>query len=146
MKTLEFNIDIASARPKVWDTMLGPETYKQWTGDTWPESTYEGAWKEGEEIRFIAPGKGGTLAVIDELRPQQYVRAKHVGLIGADGSVDRDGEAAKGWIGTEESYTFTEANGSTHVKVEIKTNPAWAKMFNDDWPRALAKLKEMCER
>lgn len=146
MKTLEFNIEISSDKSKVWDTMLQPDTYKEWVGETWPESFYEGQWKKGEEIRFISPGRGGTLATIDELRPQEYVRAKHIAVVRPDGSEDRDSEEARGWVGTEESYTFTGTDGSTHVKVEIRTNPTWEKMFNDDWPRALAKLKEVCER
>lgn len=146
MKTLEFDIDISSDKRKVWDTMLQPDTYKQWVSDAWPDSTYEGQFKQGEEIRFISPGQGGTLATIDELRPLEYVHAEHIAVINPDGSEDRESETAKGWVGTEESYTFTGNNGNTHVKVEIKTNPAWEKMFADTWPRALEKLKEICEK
>lgn len=146
MKTLEFNIDINSDKKSVWDTMLQRETYQEWVGDTWPNSTYEGEWKQGEEIKFLAPGQGGTLARIDELRPHDYLRAEHIGLVNKDGSVDRDSDVAKGWAGTEESYTFSGTNGKTNVKVEIKTQPEWEKMFSEDWPRALKKLKEICER
>lgn len=146
MKTLEFSIDITSDKKNVWNTMLQLDTYQQWAGEAWPNSSYEGEWKEGEEIRFIAPGQGGTLARIEELRLHEYVRAEHIAAINADGSEDRESDTAKGWIGSEESYTFTGTNGKTRVKVEIKTNPAWEKMFNDDWPRALKKLKEVCEK
>jgi hypothetical protein len=59
---------------------------------------------------------------------------------------DRDSEVAKGWIGTTESYNFTEQNGVTTLTIELTINPEWEKMFSDSWPKALAKLKEVCER
>ena len=43
-------------------------------------------------------------------------------------------------------YTFTEKNGKTEVKVVMNTSPEWESMFNDGWPDALKKLKEICER
>ena len=67
-------------------------------------------------------------------------------MINADGSEDRTSEIARGWIGTTEQYTFKEHDGSTDLIVEIETTPEWEAMFNDGWPNALAKLKEICER
>lgn len=145
MKKLEFKIDIAASAKKVMDTMLGPETYKEWTKDAWPGSQYEGSWEKGEKIKFIAPGQGGTMAEIVEHRPNEYILAKHIGVIGKDGSVDKESEQAKGWIGTTEAYRFAEKNGKTQVSVEINTFPAWEKMFADDWPKALESLKRICE-
>jgi hypothetical protein len=45
-----------------------------------------------------------------------------------------------------ESYTFKEKDDTTDLKVEIYTNPDWEKMFNDGWPNALKKLKEIAEK
>ena len=146
MKKLESKIDIAASPKKVWDTMLKPETYKEWVNVAWPGSYYEGNWKQGENIKFISPGQGGTLATIVECRPYEYVFAKHIAVINANGAEDRDSKVAKDWIGTTESYTFIERNGKTELKTEMNTNPEWAKMFSDDMPKALAKLKEICER
>lgn len=146
MKTLEYNIDINAGRQKVWDTMLQRETYKQWVGASWPDSDYEGKWEQGQEMRFGSPGQGGTLAQITEVRPYEYLHAEHIAVLNSDGSEDRDSDMAKGWVGTTEAYTFTEENGKTALKVDIKTNPAWEEMFNDGWPGALAKLKELCEK
>ena len=61
------------------------------------------------------------------------------------GIEDRDSEVAKGWVGITEAYTFKEKNGKTELKVEINTNPQWESMFNDGWPAALDKLKEISE-
>jgi len=146
MKKLESKIEIAASKQKVWDTMFNPETYKEWVNVSWPGSYYEGNWKQGENLRFISPGQGGTLATLVECRPYEFILAKHIAVINADGTEDRDSEIAKGWIGTTESYTFTENNGKTELKTEMNTSPEWEKMFTDGWPKALAKLKEICER
>jgi len=145
MKKLEFKIDIAANRKKVWDTMLNPETYKEWVKASWPGSYYDGKWKQGENIKFIAPGQGGTLATIAELKPYEFVLAKHIAVINKDGTEDHNSNAAKSWIGTTESYTFIEKNGKTELRTEMNVNPEWEKMFTNDWPKAMAKLKEICE-
>ena len=146
MKTLEFTIEIAADRKKVWDTMLQPETYKEWVKVTWPGSYYEGNWKKGENMRFISPGQGGTLATIVDLKPYESVQAKHIAVINKDGTEDRSSDTAKSWIGSTESYWFAEKNGKTVLKTQMIINPEWEKMFAGDWPKAMAKLKEICEQ
>jgi Activator of Hsp90 ATPase homolog 1-like protein len=146
MKTLTFKTDIAASAKKVWDTMLDPVSYKEWTKVTWPNSFYEGNWKQGENIKFISPGQGGTLATIIENNPYTFILAKHIAVINKDGTEDRNSDVAKGWVGTTEAYTFTEKNGGTNLQVEMTINPEWEKMFANDWPKALAKLKEVCEK
>src|SRR5438552_12078380 len=146
MEKLESKIDIAAIPKKVWDRMIQPDTYREWVNAAWPGSYYEGKWQKGENVRFISPGQGGTLATIVEYRPYEYILAKHVAVLNPDGTEDRQGETARGWIGTTESYTFTERNGKTELKTEMNTNPEWGKMFTDSMPKALAKLKEICEK
>jgi uncharacterized protein YndB with AHSA1/START domain len=146
MKKLEFKIDINANAKRVWDTMLNLETYKQWVSVSWPGSIYQGQWKKGENLKFISPDQGGTMATIVDLRPYEYILAKHIAVINPDGTEDKNSDIAKGWIGTTEAYIFTEQNGKTEVKVEINTYPDWEKMFSDGWPNALKKLKEITER
>jgi uncharacterized protein YndB with AHSA1/START domain len=145
MKKLAFKTEIAASRKKVWDTMLNPESYKKWVDTTWPGSYYEGEWKQGADIKFLSPGMGGTMATIVENRPHEFILAKHIAIIDSKGGEDRDSKLAQGWIGSTESYRFTEKNGKTSLEVEVNTSPEWEKMFADDWPKALAKLKETCE-
>jgi uncharacterized protein YndB with AHSA1/START domain len=149
MKKLEFKTTINAKRDKVWQTMLAPDTYREWVNVSWPNSTYDGKWATGENIRFIGgseENQGGTLANIVEARKPEYILAKHIAVINADGTEDRTSETAKGWIGTTEEYTFTEKDGKTELKVVINTSPDWESMFTDGWPNALNKLKEICER
>ena len=35
---------------------------------------------------------------------------------------------------------------STELKTEMNVEPEWEEMLGDGWPKALAKLKEICER
>jgi len=146
MEKLQSKIDIAAIPKKVWDRMIQPDTYREWVNAAWPGSYYEGNWRKGENVKFISPGQGGTLATIVEYRPYEYILAKHIAVINADGTEDRDSETAKNWIGTTESYTFSERNGKTELITEMNTNPEWRKMFADSMPKALAKLKEISER
>jgi hypothetical protein len=81
-----------------------------------------------------------------EHKPYDYSFAKHIAVLNPGGIEDRDSDVAKGWIGTTESYSFTEQNDVTELKIELTINPEWEKMFSDGWPKALAKLKEICEQ
>lgn len=146
MKTLNFETTIDATPQKVWETMLGPETYRQWVGVAWPGSGYTGEWKEGAEIRFTGEGGGGTLAKITELNPDAYVRMEHIAVLLDDGSEDRDSEMAKGWIGSTEAYRLTGQNGATRLDVELTVHPEWAPMFEEGWPTALEALQQLAER
>ena len=146
MKNLEYKIHINAAKQKVWETMIQPDTYKEWTNASWPGSYYEGKWEQGEKIKFISNDDSGTLVIIEELNPYDYISAKHIAILLKGGKEDYDSDAAKGWIGTFESYIFNEHNGATDLTAGIVTNLQWQKMFDDDFPNALKKLKEICER
>ena len=146
MKKLEFKIDIDASAKKVWETMINPQTFKEWISASYPGSYYKGQWKKGENIKFLSADNAGTLATILELTPYEYILAKHIAVINPDGTEDRNSDKAKGWIGTTEAYTFAERNGRTELKVEVNTYPEWEKMFTDGWPKRLKKLKEISER
>jgi uncharacterized protein YndB with AHSA1/START domain len=146
MKTLHYEISINAEPRKVWETMLEKETYIQWTDAGWPGSSYHGEWKQGASIRFTGEdGGGGTLAEITEYQPYSRVAARHVAILTEDGGEDRESDMAKGWIGTREEYTFTAENGSTKIEVDLTTNPEWASMFDEGWPKALEALKALAE-
>lgn len=146
MKNLTFSAKIAASKQKVWDTMLNLETYREWTGVCWPGSTYDGKWEAGQQLRFTGPGGGGTLAKITSLTPYREVVAEHIAMLLNGGIDDRDSDMAKTWVGATEQYNFTETDGVTELVVTMTIHPDWAEMFSKDWPKALDKLKEICER
>ena len=145
METLKFEVKIDAGRKQVWDTMLHPDTYREWVNVSWPGSHFEGKWVQGEDIKFLSAGQGGTLATLVEVRPYEVILARHVAVIRSDGSEDRTSDVARGWVGTTERYTFTETNGGTVLSVLVETSPEWSDMFSEGWPAALEKLKAMSE-
>lgn len=150
MKKLTFSIIINAPREKVWHTMLDDETYREWTKPFNEGSRYEGKWETGSEMRFIGvddSGKesGGMYSKIKEARPYEFVSIEHLGMISATGEVDTTSEEVKKWTPAFENYTFIDKEGGTEVLVELDISDEWQDMFNDMWPRSLAKLKEIAE-
>jgi uncharacterized protein YndB with AHSA1/START domain len=146
MKTIEFNATINASAKAVWTTMLNDKTYRQWVDVSWPGSFYVGKWGKDEEIRFVGNDNSGTLATITEFTPYEVVEAHQIAILLKGGIEDRTSDMAKGWIGTTERYDFSESGGKTTLKVTIKAQPHWLDMFNDGWPQALEKLKELSEK
>lgn len=151
MEKLKFTTTINASKEKVWHTMLDDDTYKQWTKPFNEGSCYEGKWETGSEMRFIGVddnGKksGGMYSKIKEVRPFEFVSIEHLGLINEAGEVDTTSESVKKWTPAFENYTFNEKDGITEVFIEIDVSEEWKEMFNDMWPKALFKLKEVAER
>lgn len=147
MEKITFTTIINAPREKVWKTMLEKDTYEEWTVPFHEGSTYEGSWEEGSEMNFIGPsedgGVGGMYAVIAVNRPHEFVSIKHLGEI-------KNGEKSP-WPVVEgqegyENYAFKDVEGGTEVMVELTVPTEWKDTFNDMWPKALAKLKEIAER
>lgn len=146
MEKLSFSIVINAPREKVWNTMLEKDTYEKWTAAFQEGSTYEGEWKEGSEIKFMGPSEdgsiGGMYALIAASRPHEFVSIKHLGEFkGEEKTPLSTVEGEEGY----ENYTFNEVDGGTEVVVDLNVPAEWKDMFNDMWPRALAKLKEIAE-
>jgi uncharacterized protein YndB with AHSA1/START domain len=143
-KKMHFSIRIDAPRKKVWNVMLSPETYKQWTAAFMPGSYYEGSWDAGERIVFGSPDGNGMLAEIAENRPHEYVSIKHVGEL-RNGVEDTTSESVRRWAPAFENYTFSDAGSSTDVRVEMDVTPEYEEYMARTWPVALARLKEICE-
>ena len=45
-----------------------------------------------------------------------------------------------------ENYTFKERDGATELKVDMNVAPEFEEYMNSVWSKALARLKEICER
>ena len=145
MKRMSFSVAIAASRQTVWNTMLEPDSYRAWTAAFMEGSYYEGSWETGAKIRFLSPGGDGMIAEIAENRPFAFVSIRHLGIT-KDGVDDTESPAARAWTPAYENYTFTEKDGVTEVVVDVDVNERYEKMFSDAWPKALQRLKEICER
>ncbi len=50
------------------------------------------------------------------------------------------------WANGFENYTFEENNGTTTVTVEVDTAEEFLGYMSQTYPKALDKLKELCEK
>lgn len=151
MQKLKFNKNIHSTAQKVYETMLGlksKSTYEYWTSAFNPTSTYEGNWENGSKIYFVGMDengkKGGMVSRIEDNQPSKFVSVQHYGFLDGDNEVTT-GEQVEKWAGGHENYTFQENNGITTVIVEIDVIEEYLNYFKDTYPKALDKLKEICE-
>jgi uncharacterized protein YndB with AHSA1/START domain len=144
MKRLAFSCFIQAPPSKVWAIMLDPESYKEWTSAFCEGSYYEGSWEQGGRIRFLGPGENGIASVIAENRPHEFISIRHLAAV-EKGVEIADSETVKSWSGALENYTFIFAGGGTELNIELDVDPAWEQMMTDSWPKALARLKALCE-
>jgi hypothetical protein len=151
MKKLNYNTTIQATASKVFDIMLGitnKATYEAWTAAFNPTSSYEGSWDKGSKIYFLGVDengeKGGMVSRIAENIPHQFVSIQHYGLLKGDQEITTGPDVEK-WANGLENYTFEESNGATTLLVELDASDDFESYMNEMYPKALEKLKEMCE-
>lgn len=152
MKKLQFTINIDAPLNKIYDYMLGinsKSTYEQWTALFNPTSSYEGSWDKGNKILFVGVDekgeKGGMVSLIVENIPYKFVSIRHYGLLQAGVEITEGAEVEK-WANGVENYTFEEKSGIVLVTVNLDTTEDFVDYMNQSYPKALAKLKEICEK
>lgn len=152
MKKIKFSVSINAPAKKVYDIMLGisnKSTYEQWTALFNPTSTYEGSWNKGSKMLFVGTDdkgeKGGMVSEIFDNIPNQFISIRHYGLVKGNEEITEGPEVEK-WSNGFENYTFTESNGITSVNVNIDTTEDFMEYMKEVYPKALDKLKEICEK
>jgi hypothetical protein len=152
MIKLQFTVNINAPLNKVFDTMLGisnKTSYEQWTALFNPTSTYEGSWEKGSKMLFVGVDekgeKGGMVSRIIENIPNQFVSIQHYGMVVAGTEITTGPEVEK-WANGLENYTFKENNGLVSVTVDLDTIEEFIDYMNENYPKALNKLKEICEQ
>ena len=143
MKKIHYHIEINCPREKVFPIMLDEEHYQEWTAEFNPTSHYEGSWEEGSKILFLGETedgeKAGMQSFIEKFEANKFISIKHLGML----------EKGKETLFDEvlyENYYLEEKDGSTLLKVEMDTEDDWIDYFGKTWPRALQKLKQVCEK
>jgi uncharacterized protein YndB with AHSA1/START domain len=145
MTNLHYSTQINAPREKVWEVMLNDSTYREWTAVFMPGSYYQGDWSQGSKMLFLGPGadgqkEGGMAAVVKENRPQEFISLEYHAEIRDGIEVPMEGNGY-------ENYTLQDKDGGTEVSIDLLNLPdEYADMFNDAWPKALEKLKELAEK
>ncbi|NMM47921.1 SRPBCC family protein [Marinigracilibium pacificum] len=152
MKRIQFTQSINAPVDKVYDYMLGisdKSTYEEWTSLFNPTSTYEGTWDKGNKILFVGVDdkgeRGGMVSRIAENIPNQFVSIQHYGMLKGDTEITEGPDIEK-WANSFENYTFEENNSTTIVTIELDTVEDFIDYMNQLYPKALIKLKEICEQ
>lgn len=149
LETIHFEVLIIAPPEKVYSTMLNKKYYNEWTSVFNPTSNFEGSWEKGSKIRFLGvdrDGKtGGMSSRIEENIPNKFVSIHHLGII-SNGEEIMDGPEVDEWAGAHENYTFENQHGNTLLKVDLDSNQMLKQYFSDTYPKALERLKSICER
>jgi uncharacterized protein YndB with AHSA1/START domain len=144
LKRLQWSVDIAAPASQVYQKLIGPESYPQWTSAFGDGLYFEGSWQEGQRIRFLTPDGHGVTSEIAENRPNEFLSIRHLGYIADDGVEDTSSEAILAWAPAYENFTFTPTPQGTKLTVDQDMTDEFDSMV-ETWPKALAKLKALCE-
>jgi hypothetical protein len=152
MKKVHFIEKINAPVNKVYDAMLGisnKSNYEEWTALFNSTSTYEGNWNKGSKMLFVGTDekgeKGGMVSEIFDNVLNQFVSIRHYGLVKANVEIT-DGSEVEKWANGFENYTFAEKDGTTTVTVDLDIIEDFLDYMNETYPKALAILKELCEK
>lgn len=122
--------------------MLDYEIYKIWAS-AFDEGTYfKGNWSKNSKMYFISSDKKNRMiAQVKDLKKFKFIMLENYGEIRNKIKIKWKNKSMF------EKYTFHEVNKKTKVLVEIFPVPReWETMFNQTWPKALLKLKEIIEK
>lgn len=144
-----FEIEINAEPAKVFSLMTDPVSFREWSSVFSANSHFKGSWSKGSGIRFIGSDKngreGGMIGRIRENIPGKFISIEYFGFI-RDGVETMCGPEVDDWQGALENYTFTPTAGRTLLSIDLDVIPEFSNLFEELWPEALLKLKEICEK
>lgn len=142
MKEMQFTIEIEASKGTVWDTLWQDPTFREWASIIDPGTYMVGKLKEGNEVQFISAENGyGVTSLVDKLVVNEFLLLKHQADTQETGKLEREKE----WTGGEESYSLTEQNGTTTLRVAFGVPPELEEYFKDNYPKALERIKVLAE-
>jgi len=146
MHRLTFSTTIHAPKEKIWRVMLDDAGFREWTSAFQPGSYAVTDWKEGSKALFLTPEGEGMVSKIVTHRPQEFLSIQHLGVV-KNGVEDTTSEAVRTWAGALENYTPREVpGGGATLTIHMDTADEYKAYFEETWPKALEKLKEIAER
>lgn len=145
MEKFVFKTEINATREKVWNVLFGEETYPIWTAVFSEGSSVKTDWKKGSRALFLDSTGKGMVSRIEESDPYTYLSITHLGMYD-NGVEDLDSEEVKKWAGAVENYTLTDVDGQTLLTIDMSITAEFKDYFQQTWPKALAKVKELAEQ
>lgn len=109
MKRIHLERGFKSSPEHLWEMIVDPDHYRNWTTAFHEGSDFDGQWVKGHKISFISEDeKGlqtGMLSVIEDCTYPSFISIKHIGLV-MNGIEDYDSEETKRWTPAYENYTL----------------------------------------
>jgi uncharacterized protein YndB with AHSA1/START domain len=144
LRKRKFDIEINASANRVWECLLNHDTYRQWTNAFCEGSYYKGELKQGGRIHFLTPAGSGMYSNVIFYMPNKSVLFQHIGEIKNFEEQPVDEETEK-WSGSFEQYTLTENKNKIILEAKVDLSPEHFGYFDQAFPKALLKLKEIAE-
>ena len=144
MEKLKFNISINAPREKVWKILWDDKTYRKWTAPFSEGSYMKSDWKIGGKTLFLGSEGNGMVSTIDQLKENEFLSFKHLGMI-KDGKEDLESEEIKKWSGLLETYVLEYSENQTFLSVYLDIGDDYKVYFIETFPKALKIVKELSE-
>jgi hypothetical protein len=144
IRTLHFSIIINAPVERVWHTMFDDDAYRHWTSAFCQGSYFIGSWQQGGTIRFLSPSGDGMIATIAQNQPYKLMSIKHLGFV-FNGVDDLVSDKVSSWAPAYENYLFRAVPDGTQLLIEQEVAQDYVQFMSDTWPKALNKLKQLCE-
>lgn len=145
---LHFDVKIECAIEMVFAKMFEKKTYNAWAGVFEQGSTFKGDWQRGSQMHFVYADEDeeeqGLIAKVRENIPNRFISLEYIGLVQNSQEVF-EGEDVEDWEGALENYSFRAKENATIVSVDLDSTEDFVPFLKSTWPKALAKLKELCE-
>ena len=140
-----FKTEINAPKEKVWKILWDDETYRKWTSAFAEGSYMESDWKIGGRTLFLGGEGNGMVSTIDQLKENEIMSFKHLGMI-KDGKEDLESEEVKKWAGLLETYILESSENKTNLSVEMDLGDDHKDYLMEAFPKALKKVKELSEK
>lgn len=145
MTKLEFKTTINAPREKIWNILWDNDLYQEWTAVFSEGSRAVTDWKEGSKVHFVNAEGEGMLSLIERKKDPEYMSFRHIGMVNK-GVEDTESELVKQWAGGHENYTLTQQGNQTELLVDIDVTEDHKEYFQNTWPKAMDKIKELAEK
>jgi len=144
IEKLVFKIIIREGAKKVWKVLWDKEQYKMWTKPFTAGSYYSGEIAQGNRIHFLTPEGHGMYSDVAYVKENEQVVFLHIGEMKDFKELPVDEQTEK-WTRSSESYQLMPANEGVLLRVEVDCDPQYLNAMREMFPKALQKIKEICE-
>ena len=138
---------IDASQDRVWDILLGAETFPKWMAAFDSEMRFIGEWSEGSEVKICNANGEGMILQVEEHVSRAHIKLVYVAKFEKGKRVEFSGKDAE-WKDAYESYNafkLTNKKGGTLFHVESQCPQSWHEYYAKKYPLALEKIKQLAE-